>query len=58
MLTLRRAFVFLRRRLPELGFGLAILLFWGLRDARENALLRTSIDVSPDKEVTLLSTSW
>lgn len=49
---------FFRRHLPELGFAVAILLFWGLRDARENALLRSSISVAPDKEVTLLSTSW
>ena len=48
----------LRRNLPVLAFAAAIVVIWSVRDARENALLQSAIVVSPDKQVTLLSTSW
>lgn len=56
--TSGRGLSWLKGHLPELCVALAIALVWGTIEARENALLHTTIDVASDREVTLLSTSW
>ncbi len=53
-----RILALLRRRMPELCTAAAIALVWGAVEAREAALFRSAVDVSPDRTVTLLSTDW